>query len=142
MAEIQWGSPDSSGALPYALGSLRPDPANRFFDLVPDYSPIGPRVTTLDRTQHLFALREDYTAKLTIRHLQPSQLATALALKAWLIAGGEVAVITDDVDGNEYACTLRPGTTPTITNDDEGRQHFSFSCELAGDDPVVVDYSG
>lgn len=140
MAEIQFGTPDSGGDYPEVLASPRPDPANRFFSWKPDYEPIGPRATTLDRTQHLFALREDYTVSLEVRHLAPTQLTTALALKAWLLAGGAVNVVTSDDDDNEYVCTLKPGTTPTITNSDDSRQHFTFACELAADDPIIVEY--
>jgi len=127
------------------LESPRPSPADRFWEFVPDYVPIGPRKTTLgDRAQHVFLFREDYTAKFAIRHLTGSAaLAIALRLKRHLIGGGSVTVTTDDVDDNEYAgLTLRQDTTPEIANEDELRVHFAFRCELASDTPILVDYSG
>lgn len=140
MAEIQYGTPDSSGDYPNSLGSPRPDPANRFFEYVPDYVVTGPRRTALDGTQHVFTLRADYTARLAIRHLPPSSLDEALALKVWLIEGGTVRVVTDDATSATYTATLKPGTTPEIVNEDDGRQHFAFRCELAKSTAILVDY--
>jgi hypothetical protein len=50
---------------------------------------------------------------------------------------------TDDLDSNSYSgLTLAAGTTPEIKNDDDERQHFSFSVVLAGDEAIVVNYDG
>ena len=139
MADIEW----EDGSVPMILGSPRPDPANRFFEVVPDYQHIGPQRVALTRAIHVFTFREDYTVSVTIRHLSPSQLEDALALKQWLITGNTVTLNTDDVNGATYAgLQLAPGTTPEIKNDDDERQHFSFSCVLADDSPITVDYDG
>lgn len=142
MAEIQFGTPDSSGVYPLSLGSLRPDPANRFFEWVPDIQIIGPRRTTLgDRLQHLFAFRTDYSAKLTIKHLHPSQLDTALQLKWWLMSGYVVKMVSGDATSSYATATLKPGTEPEIVNDDDIRQHFLFRCELAQSAVgILIDY--
>ena len=128
---------------PTVLGSPRPDPANRFFDVVPDYVPVGPSKVALTRAIHVFRFREDYTVSLTIRHLTPSQLEDALYVKKWLMDGNTVTLNTDDLDTAIYTgLQLAPGTTPEIRNDDDERQHFSFACVLAGDDPITVNYDG
>jgi hypothetical protein len=148
VADIEW-TPDSEGssggsdASTLTLGSPRPDPANRFFEVVPDYLHIGPRKTALDRRLHVFTFREDYTVHVVIRHLAPSQWGLALELKRHLIAGGLVTLNTDDLDDASYEnVQLAPGTTPEIKNDDDDRQHFSFTVDLAGDDPILVNYDG
>jgi len=139
MARIDWGV----GSVTDTLGSPRPDPANRFFDVVPDYQHIGPIKVALTRAIHAFTFREDYTVSVTIKHLSPDLLEDALALKQWLMTGGAVTLVTNDVDSNEYdGLTLAPGTEPTIQNDDDERQHFTFTCVLADDDPIIVNYSG
>lgn len=126
---------------PTVLGSLRPDPANRFFEVVPNYEHVGPQKVALTRAIHVFTFREDYTVSVVIRHLSPSQWEDALYVKQWLIAGGFVTLTTGDVESNVYTgLQLAPGTTPEIKNDDDERQHFSFSCVLASDDPIVVNY--
>ena len=141
MASIEFGTPDSSGDYPSSLASPRPDPENRFFEFVPDVDPIGPRATAVgDGATYRFGFREDYTARLRIRHLAPSQLVTALALKLALLNGETVHVVTDDSDDNDYTCTIRPGTEPTIANDDDNRLHFSFTCDLRADTPILVNY--
>jgi len=128
---------------PTTLESPRPDPANRFFDVVPNYEHVGPIRATLTGALHAFTFREDFTVSFTIRHLSPDQWADALAMKQWLMTGGAVTMTTDDRDGNVYTgLTLMPGTTPEIRNDDDERQHFSFSCVLRDDDPIVVNYDG
>lgn len=141
MASIAWDVDASDGG--QVLESPRPDPANRFFEFVPDVQDIGPRKPTLgDGIEHSFVFRTDYTAKFVIRHLAASQQALALALKLWLLRAGEVTVTTDDANDAEYeALRLRPGTTPLISNEDDTRQHFRFECELRSDDPIVMDYS-
>jgi hypothetical protein len=139
MARIDWGV----GSVTDTLGSPRPDPANRFFEVVPDYVHVGPIKTAMTRAIHAFTFREDYTVSVTIKHLSPDLLEDALALKKWLITGGLVTLVTDDLDSAEYdELQLAPGTTPEIKNDDDERQHFSFSCVLAGDDPITVNYDG
>jgi hypothetical protein len=143
MADISWVEGEGSEAEAMSLGSPRPDPANRFFDVVPDYQHIGPIKTALDRSIHAFTFREDYTVSVTIRHLSPTQLETALLLKAHLMTGGLVDLNTDDVDSATYEdIQLAPGTVPEIRNDDDERQHFSFSCVLADDSPITVNYDG
>jgi hypothetical protein len=57
-----------------SLGSPRPDPANRFFEVVPDYVHIGPIRVAMTREIHAFTFREDYTVSVTIRHLSPPAL--------------------------------------------------------------------
>jgi hypothetical protein len=141
MAEIQFGTPDSGGDYPESLSSSRPDPASRFFSVVPNAAIVGPRRTTLDRTQHVFALRTDYSIAIVVRHLSPSQLATALALKLWLIAGETVRVVTRSSAGTVFTATLNPGTTPEIALDDEFRGHYSFHCELAKSTAMLIDYT-
>ncbi len=139
MARIDWGV----GSVTDTLGSPRPDPANRFFECVPDYQHIGPVKTALTRALHAFTFREDYTVSVVIKHLSPDLLADALALKKWLVTGGEVTLVTDDIDSNSYdQLQLAPGTTPEIRNDDDERQHFSFAVVLAGDEPIIVNYDG
>lgn len=141
MASIQYGTPDSGGDYPESLSSPRPDPASRFFEFTPDTQKIGPRRAALgDASIHEFRFRRDYLATVAVRHLRPSQLASALALKDWLTGGGTVRVVTGDSDGNVYVCKLKPGTDPTITNDDDRRQHFSFSCELRSSTAILVNY--
>ena len=128
---------------PLTLESPRPDPANRFFEVVPNYAHIGPLKVALTRAIHAFTFREDYTVSVTIRHLSPSQWEDALLMKQWLMTGNAVTLTTDDVDGNTYTgLTLAPGTEPEIANDDDERQHFSFTCVLVDDDPIVVNYDG
>jgi hypothetical protein len=139
MARIDWGV----GSVTDTLGSPRPNPANRFFEVVPDYQHVGPTRVALDRTIHAFTFREDYTVSVTIKHLSPDLLGDALALKKWLVTGGEVTLVTSDVDDATYeGLQLAPGTVPEITNDDDERQHFSFTCVLASDDPITVNYHG
>jgi len=141
MSSIEFGTPDSSGVFPNSLASPRPDPASRFFSFVPDVQVVGPRRTTLgDGATYQFAFRTDYTAHLEIRHLTPSQLETALALKLALLAGETVRVVTDDADDNVYLCTLKPGTEPEIANDDDVRLHFTFRCDLRKSTAILVDY--
>jgi hypothetical protein len=143
MADITWTEGEGSEATTLSLGSPRPDPANRFFEVVPDYQHIGPIKVALTRAIHAFTFREDYTVSVVIKHLSPTQLETALLLKAHLMTGGLVTLNTDDVDGATYTnIQLAPGTTPDIANDDDERQHFSFSCVLADDDPITVNYDG
>jgi len=143
MADIEWTEGEGSSASTMSLGSPRPDPANRFFECVPDYVPIGPSKTALDRTIHTFRFREDYTVRVVIKHLAPSQWADALALKKHLLDGGLVTLNTDDLDSNSYSnIQLAPGTVPEIKNDDDERQHFSFTVTLADDDAIVVNYDG
>lgn len=128
---------------PTVLGSPRPDPANRFFEVTPDYQHIGPQKVALTGAIHVFTFREDYLCSLVIRHLAPSQLSDALYMKQWLMTGGSVTMTTDDLDNAVYTgLTLAPGTTPEITNDDDERQHFSFSCVLRDDAPITVNYDG
>src|SRR5690349_24632860 len=116
VARIDWGV----GSVTDTLGSPRPDPANRFFEVVPDYQHIGPQKVALTRAIHVFTFREDYTVAVTIKHLDPTLLEDALALKKWLITGGDVTLVTDDLESNTYSgLTLAPGTTPSITNDDD-----------------------
>ena len=99
---------------PVVLGSLRPDPANRLFDCVPNYEHIGPIRVALTRAIHAFTFREDYTLAFTIKHLAPSQLDDALYMKQYLMTGGAVTLNTSDVDSASYTgLTLAPGTTPT-----------------------------
>jgi hypothetical protein len=139
MADIEW----TDGSVPMSLGSPRNDPANRFFEVVPNYEHVGPIRVALTRAIHAFTFREDYTVSVVIKHLHPSQEEDALALKRWLMIGGEVTLNTDDVNGASYSSLqLAPGTTPEIANDDDERQHFSFTCVLASDDPITVDYDG
>lgn len=128
---------------PVTLESPRPDPANRFFDVVPNYEHIGPIRSALTGALHAFTFREDYTVSFTIRHLSPSQWDDALTMKQWLMTGGAVTMTTDDLDDNTYTgLTLMPGTVPDIKNDDDERQHFSFSCVLRDSSPIVVNYDG
>lgn len=137
MADITW----TDGSTPNILGSPRPDPANRFFDVVPDYRHIGPIRTALTAALHAFTFREDYTVAVTIKHLSPSVEEDALALKRWLMTGGAVTLNTDDVDGASYSdLTLAPGTEPAFTLEDEERQHYAFSCVLRDDSPITVNY--
>lgn len=137
MARIDWGV----GSVTDTLGSPRPDPANRFFDVVPDYQHVGPTRVALTRTIHAFTFREDYTVSVTIKYLPSSLLADALALKQWLVTGNTVTLVTSDLDSAEYSgLQLAPGTEPSITNDDDERQHFSFSVILASDSPITVNY--
>lgn len=141
MASIQYGTPDSSGDYPNSLGSPRPNPANRFFGYAPDAARIGPRRTTLgDGATYQFGFRTDYYAHLEIHHLAPSQMGDALDLKLALLNGETVRVVTDDADSSAYTCTLKPGTEPTITNDDDQRLLFSFACDLRSADPILVNY--
>lgn len=143
MADITWTSGEGSEATTLTLGSARPDPANRFFDVTPDYVHVGPQKAALTRALHVFTFREDYTLRLTIKHLAPPQMALALELKKHLIAGGLVTVNTDDLDDAVYAdVQLAPGTSPEIANDDDERQHFSFAVVLASDEPMRVNYDG
>lgn len=142
MAAIEFGTPDSSGDYPNSLASPRPTPADRFFEFVPDVVPVGPRRTALgDGSTHEFRFRRDYTARLVIRHLAPSQLTTALDLKDALLAGESVNVVTSDSASHEYVCTLKPGTEPVIENMDDGRLHFAFSCELRSSSKILVTYT-
>jgi hypothetical protein len=139
MADITW----EDGSVPMSLGSPRPDPANRFFEVVPDYVHVGPIKVAMTRAIHAFTFREDYTVSVTIRHLSPAQWEDALALKQWLMTGGTVTLNTDDLDSNSYSgLQMAPGTSVEIANDDDERQHFSFKCVLADDDPIVVNYDG
>jgi hypothetical protein len=141
MANITWTEGTGSDATVMTLGSLRPDPANRFFEVVSDYQHIGPIKVALTRAVHAFTFREDYTVAVTIRHLQPAQLTTALTLKRHLMTGGTVTLNTDDVDGATYSdIQLAPGTTPDIKNDDDDRLHYSFTCVLVDDSPITVNY--
>jgi hypothetical protein len=141
MADIEWIEGEGSEATTMNLGSPRPDPANRFFEVVPDYVLIGERKVALSRAIHTFVFREDYTVHVVIKHLSPTQHATALMLKKHLINGGLVTLNTDDADDAVYPdLQLNPGTTPEIANDDDERQHFSFTVDLAGDDPITVNY--
>lgn len=140
MASIEFGTPDSSGDYPNSLASPRPTPADRFFSFAPDVVPVGPRRTALDGTTYQFRFRRDYTGHLEIRHLSPSQLTTALDLKEALLNGESVNVVTSDSDSHEYVCTLKPGTEPTITNDDDGRLHFTFACDLRSASKILVTY--
>ena len=143
MADIEWTEGTGSDATTMNLGSPRPDPANRFFEVVPDYIHVGPQKVALTRAIHVFTFREDYTVSVVIKHLSPSQLETALTLKKHLITGGTVTLNTDDLDDAQYTgLQLAPGTTPEIRNDDDERQHFSFACVLADDDPITVNYDG
>ena len=143
MADISWTEGEGSEATAMSLGSPRPDPANRFFEVVPDYQLIGPQRVTLTRAIHTFPFREDYTVSVVIKHLGPSQLEAALLLKRHLMNGGLVDLNTDDLDDNQYEnIQLAPGTTPEISNDDDELQHFSFACVLADDEPIVVNYDG
>ena len=141
MASIDWDTEASDGG--NTLESPRPDPANRFFDWEPDVVVIGQRRTAAsDAEQYLVKFRTDYIVRVTIRHLTPSLLTDALALKKWLIEGGEVTLTTDDAVGATFdELTLRQETEPEITNEDDNRQHFSFTCELRSADPIVIDYS-
>ena len=139
MARIDW----TDGSVSNSLGSPRPDPANRLFDCVPDYKHIGPMRVALTGVIHAFTFREDYTLGFTIKHLTPDQWEDAQALKRWLMIGGAVNLVTGDVDANTYnSVTLAPGTEPSIANDDDERQHFSFSCVLRDDQPITVNYNG
>ena len=143
MADITWTEGVGSEATELSLGSPRPDPANRFFEVVPNYVMVGPRKVALTRAIHTFVFREDYTVHLVIKHLSPSQHETALLLMAHLISGGLVTLNTDDLDDASYSnLQLAPGTTPTLKNDDDDQQHFSFTVDLAGDDPITVNYDG
>ena len=139
MADIQW----TEGSVPNVLGSPRLDPANRFFDVVPDYDHIGPIKTALTSALHAFTFREDYLVTVTIRHLSPSVEDDALALKKWLMTGGSVTLNTGDVDDATYeGLTLGPGTKPEFKLEDEERQHYSFSCVLRDSSPITVNYDG
>lgn len=143
MADITWLEGEGSEATTLSLGSPRPDPANRFFDCVPNYAHIGPRRVAMTRAIHAFTFREDYTLKLVIKHLAPSQLLLAQALKRHLMNGGEVTANTDDLDGASYdELTLAPGTEPEIRNADDEQQHFEMEMILAGDEPMTVNYDG
>lgn len=141
MAGIRWDVDASDGG--QELASPRPTPADRFWAFVPDVSILGPRRETVgDGEEYVYELRaERYDAHFEIRHLAPSQLALALALKLWLLRRGEVTVVTDDVDGAEYeGLKLKPGTTPEIVNDDDVRQHFTFRCDLRSASAILVNY--
>jgi hypothetical protein len=139
VARIDWGA----GSVTNTLGSPRPDPANRFFDVNVDYKHIGPIKVALTRAIHAFTFREDYTVSVTIKHLSPSVSDDALELKQWLMTGGDVTLVTDDVDGNAYTgLTLAPGTEPVFKLDDEERQHYSFTCVLTDDSAITVNYDG
>lgn len=143
MADIAWTEGTGSAAQAMSLGSPRPDPANRFFEVTPNYEHIGPIKVALTRAIHAFTFREDYTVSLVIRHLSPTQLETALMLKRHLMLGGTVTLNTDDLDDASYTdLQLAPGTVPEIRNDDDERQHFSFSCVLASDTAITVNYDG
>lgn len=130
---------------PVTVGSLRPDPANRFFQVVPDYQHVGPVRTALDGEDHAFTFREDYTLSFVIQHLSPSQMADALYMKQWLMTGPNhfVTLTTGDADNAVYTGLKRaPGTAVEIRNDDDERQLFSFSCTLMSSSPITVNYSG
>lgn len=139
MASIDWGV----GSVTDTLRSPRPDPANRFFSVVPNYQHIGPIRVAMTAAIHAFTFREDYTVAVTIRHLSPDSWTDALDLKKWLMTGNSVTLTTNDIDGNVYSgLTLAPGTEPEIRNDDDERQHFSFSCVLRDDSAILVNYNG
>jgi len=143
VADISWTEGEGSDATLLSLGSPRPDPANRFFDVVPDYDHIGPIKTALDAALHAFTFREDYLVTVTIKHLSPTQESLALALKKHLMTGGLVTLNTDDLDDASYSdIRLAPGTKPEFKLDDEERQHYSFSCVLRDDSPITVNYDG
>lgn len=141
MASISWDTAASDGG--ETLASPRPDPANRFFDWEPDIVVVGHRNTAVSNAeQYLVKFRTDYCVRVSIRHLVPSLLSLALDLKKWLIEGGEVTLTTDDANSATYdELTLRAETTPTITNEDDNRQHFTFTCELRSADPILIDYT-
>ena len=125
------------------LESPRPDPANRFFEVTPNYDHIGPIKTTLTGALHAFTFREDYTVSFVIRHLSPTVEEDALYMKRWLMTGGTVTMTTDDLDNATYTgLTLAPGTVPEFKQDDDERQHYSFSCVLRDSSPITVNYDG
>lgn len=143
MADITWTEGEGSEATTLSLGSPRPDPANRFFECVPNYLHVGPRRVAMTRAIHAFTFREDYTLRLVMKHLAPSQLALAQALKKHLMTGGAVTANTDDLNDASYdALTLAPGSEPEIRNADDEQQYFEMEMILAGDEPMAVDYDG
>src|SRR5262245_45101706 len=103
MADISWTEGTGSSAMAMSLGSLRPDPGNRLFDVNPDYVHIGNIRTTLAQVERAFTFGDYYTLAFTIKHLLPSQHEAALLLKRHLTKGGTVTLTTDDVDGNTYS---------------------------------------
>jgi hypothetical protein len=139
VADITW----EDGSVPMSLGSPRPDPANRLFDVTPKYEHVGPIKTAMTQARHTFTFSEYYTLAFTIKHLSPAQWEDALALQRWLTIGETVTLNTDDLDSNSYSgLQIAPGTTVDIANDDDERQHFSFSCTLMDTTPIVVNYDG
>ena len=143
MANISWVVGVGSAATTLSLGSLRPDPGNRFFEVTPDYDPVGDFAVALTGEIHSFLFREDFTCGVVIRHLRPSQHTLMLELKQHLMNGGVVTLNTSDVDDTSYTdIQLAPGTKPEIKNDDDNRNLFSFSCMLMSDEPIVVNYDG
>lgn len=141
MASISWDVDASDGGL--TLASLRPDPGNRFFAYAPDVDIVGPvRQAIGDGTEYLFEFRgPDYFAHIEIHHLDASQLGLAQALQVWLLRRLPVDVTPDDNDANTYTgLKLKPGTKPTIRNDDDTLGRFTFACDLWSTDPILVNY--
>lgn len=101
-----------------------------FTGWTPDVALVGPRETALATgAEYLYELRQDEIARFRFTDMAPTQLALALRVKRHLLRGGQVTVYTEDLSDATYDCTLAPGTTPTIEQED-GRL-LTYALELA-----------
>lgn len=113
------------------LTNGRSSPFDRFWAWTPDRVDIAPRGVTMGPGDtNVFVLRTDHCVSLELRDIPESMLAIALRLKQHLTRGGQATLNAGDPAANSYTVKLRPGTTPELTVQDEGKPTYRFRVEF------------
>lgn len=104
----------------------------RFQNWVPDRLVVDDRQVALGTgIVASFVFRTDYVASFEVPHLKPADLAIALRLKAWLIAGNTCTVNTQDLSSRSYTVGLQPGTEPSIEFTDRTQVEYTLKLQVA-----------
>ncbi len=139
MARITWRDADGD----HEFSNDVPWPGDRFAGWTPDYADVEDRQVSLGTGAEVaFLFRRDYVAHFEIREIPVTRHRDFFDLRRWLKNGGLVTLFTDDRAGRVYACRIRPGTTPTLTQTDAGLMLYTAAFDLkrttAGD--MLCDY--
>jgi hypothetical protein len=132
MAAINFTDGEGAETLTNGYTAVGGGVGSRFRGWTPFIRPIGPRETSLGTGRtYQFEFRKDYGASFRLEEIPQSELGVAMRLVAWLLAGGEVEVVTGDVAARSYAtCVCAPDAEPSLTMSNDRDIRYTLELTL------------
>ncbi len=119
MASLEWT--DDLGFV--SLSNGYEAPVGRFQGWEPLGDPVGPLKHALGTgTAYMWKFRDDFGAKFSLRELPDDSQALLARLRRHLKSAGEITVVTGDLIGNTYVCTIYPGSDVSLGYDAKYRK--------------------